>query len=134
LKNGCAIGKGFPHNARNLTSLIHTHNGHSRFTNGTKTLAIEYSADKQSKVFTAASDIAFADNQGRKSSEGYLFTRFGGPVNWKATKQRTVITSTTEAELLALTTAAKESSWWSRFFNDIKLDLEQDITIECDNS
>jgi hypothetical protein len=35
-------------------------------------------------VFSAASDAAFADNQDRKSSEGYLFTLFGGPVDWKA--------------------------------------------------
>lgn len=79
------------------------------YLNKTKTFAIEYSADNLSRVFSAASDAAFADNQDRKSSEGYLFTLFGGPVDWKATKQKTVTTSTTEAELMALTTIAKET-------------------------
>ena len=78
---------------------------------GTRTLAIEYGPDRdqKSEVFTCASDAAFADNQDRKSSDGYLFKLFGGPVDWRAGKQKTVITSSTEAELLSLTQTAKES-------------------------
>jgi hypothetical protein len=80
---------------------------------GTRTLAIEYGPDRDQKpeVFTCASDAAFADNQDRKSSDGYLFKLFGGPVDW-----RTVTTSSTEAELLSLAQTAKESYWWIRFF------------------
>lgn len=36
------------------------------------------------------------------SSQGYIFYLFGGPLLWKATRQATVTTSTTEAELLVL--------------------------------
>ena len=60
------------------------------------------------KVFECSSDAAFADNPDRKSSFGYLFKLFGGPIAWKATKQATVTTSSTEAELLAISTASKE--------------------------
>jgi hypothetical protein len=33
---------------------------------------------------------------------------FSGPINWSAKKQKTMIISTTEAELLALSEAAKQ--------------------------
>jgi hypothetical protein len=36
---------------------------------------------------------------------------FGGLIGWRANKQNTVITSTIEAELLALAQAAKESMY-----------------------
>lgn len=67
------------------------------------------------------------------------------PENWKemtrhryseafmAAKQRTVTTSTTEAELLALTEAGKTVQWWMRLFKEIGFDPEHPITIRCDN-
>jgi hypothetical protein len=63
---------------------------------GTRTLAIEYSPDGANCEFS--SDAAFADTEDRKSSEGYLFKMFGGAVDWRASKQKTVTTSTTEAD------------------------------------
>ncbi|KAL1953580.1 hypothetical protein VTO42DRAFT_2583 [Malbranchea cinnamomea] len=60
-------------------------------------------------LFKAYSDAAYADDPTtHHSSEGYLFSLFEGPVDWKAERQSTVITLTTEAELLALSHAAKE--------------------------
>jgi hypothetical protein len=56
-------------------------------------------------------------------------------VDWRATKQRTVTTSTTEAELLAISNAARETFWWTRFFRDVGLELDSSRpTILCDNS
>jgi hypothetical protein len=63
----------------------------------------------------------------------YLFKLFEGPVDWRASKQRTVTTSTTEAELLALSSAAKEAIWWKRFFKSIDLELDHDLVLQCDN-
>jgi hypothetical protein len=45
----------------------------------------------------------FVDKSGL---DGYLFKLFGMPIDWKATKQRSVTKSTTEAELYALSRAA----------------------------
>ena len=43
-------------------------------------------------------------------------------------------TSSTEAELLALSHAAKDVIWWKRFFNGIRqLDIDQNFAILCDN-
>ena len=74
--------------------------------------AIEYSPTAiEQQVFTCTSDAAFADNPTTWCSiEGFLFQLYGGPIDWKSTKQKTVTTSSTEAEFLALSHAAKESS------------------------
>ena len=81
------------------------------------------------------SDAAYADDvETRKSSEGYLFKLFGGSIDWKARKQQTVTTSTTEAEFLSLQRAAKELQAWFHLFNAIKFDTEQaENMLECDN-
>jgi Reverse transcriptase (RNA-dependent DNA polymerase) len=100
----------------------------------TRTLAIEYSVRQEGEIFMAASDAAFADDpETRKSSDGYLFQLYGGPIDWRAAKQRTVTTSSTEAELLSLTVAAKEFIWWNRFFSNIRFNMKQRLSIACDN-
>ena len=58
---------------------------------------------------------------------------FGGPILWKAGKQDTVTTSSTEAELLALSSAAKEEYALRRLFEEIELDIEQAWSLVCDN-
>jgi hypothetical protein len=57
---------------------------------------------------------------------------FGGLIHWKASKQKTVTTSSTEAELLALTLTGKEYIWWLRHFKAINVQIE-DPTLLCDN-
>jgi Reverse transcriptase (RNA-dependent DNA polymerase) len=99
----------------------------------TRFLSLEYDGDSSSDVFMCASDAAFADNPDRRSSDGYLFQLFGGPIDWKAAKQRTVTTSSTEAELLSLSRAAKETLWWQRFFTAINFDTGEEMSIYCDN-
>jgi len=102
---------------------------------GTRTYAIEYSArTNNQQAFVCASDAAFADDLAtRRSTEGYLFQLFGGPIDWRSTKQKTVTTSSTEAELLALTHATKEIFWWKRFFQSVQLSLDHELIVSCDN-
>jgi hypothetical protein len=85
--------------------------------------------------FVVASDASFADNSiDRKSSQGYVMRLFGGLISWRASKQDTVTTSTTEAELLALSQAAKESMFMSRLFENLRVSLDdKTIRIQCDN-
>jgi hypothetical protein len=104
------------------------------YLNGTHSLATEFSATDTPHKFTCASDAAFADDSvTRYSTEGYLFQLFGGPIDWRSTKQKTVTTSSTEAELLALSHAAKEVLWWKRLFEAIQFNLGHEIVIKCDN-
>ena len=100
----------------------------------TKTLAIEFSKSKIDPIFLSSTDAAFADDQKtRKSSFGYLIQLYGGPIDWKASKQATVTTSSTEAELLALSETARQTLWWKRFFASINFDTQQQLVIHCDN-
>jgi hypothetical protein len=88
----------------------------------------------QDLEFLVASDAAFADDpKTRKSSQGMIMTLFGGPISWKAGKQDTVTTSSTEAELLAFTHTAKEALATQRLFQQLDLQLDQQLVIQCDN-
>ena len=86
------------------------------------------------KAFKAYTNSSFADDQqDRKSTQGYLFTLFGGPIIWKSGKQIMVITSSTEAELLALSMAWKEAIAAIRLFQDVCQQLNEDFIIWYDN-
>jgi uncharacterized protein YacL (UPF0231 family) len=85
--------------------------------------------------FLVATDASFADNSlDRKSSQAYVMVLFGGVVGWRANKQTTVTTSTTEAELLSLSQGAKEGQYIKRLLDELSVSLdEQRIRIHCDN-
>ena len=84
-------------------------------------------------TFFGASDAAFADLPNRTSTEGFVFTLFGGPVDWKSNRQRSVTKSTTESELYSLSRAASESIWWERFFKQFQFHPGQPVTLYSDN-
>jgi hypothetical protein len=89
----------------------------------------------EAQSFICASDASFADNSvDRKSSQGYIMKLFGGPIAWRANKQDTVTTSSTEAELLALSQTAKEAIFISRLFKAMTLRLNEPLIIKCDNT
>ena len=93
------------------------------------------STDKRADIFICSSDSSFADNsRDRKSSQGYIMTLFGGPIAWRASKQATVTTSSTEAELLAISEAAKEAIFLSRMLRALYLQIQDPLQLECDNS
>ncbi|KAF7570285.1 hypothetical protein PtrM4_102870 [Pyrenophora tritici-repentis] len=99
----------------------------------TKLLSLSFGGDDQLVV---ASDASFADNTAdRKSSQGYVIKLFGGLIAWRANKQDTITTSTTEAELLALSQVAKESMFVRMLLEELRVELtEKTITIQCDNT
>jgi hypothetical protein len=102
----------------------------------TRAYAIEYSVPQsvnEDHIFFCASDAAYTgDHQTRKSTGGFLHKLFGGPIDWHSGKQKIVTTSRTEAELLALTRAAKNTIWWSHLFRNIcwTFTIENSIGIE----
>ena len=66
------------------------------------------------------SDFAGCEDS-RKSTTGWVFTMAGGPVSWKSQRQKTVATSTLDAEYVAAAEAAKEAVWIRNFVNDLKI-------------
>lgn len=99
----------------------------------TRYRALQYGDKGDMESFELASDASFADNLDRRSSAGYICQVYGGPVDWKASKQPTVTTSTTEAELLGMSDAARSLQWWKRFLGRIKFKTNHTIALRCDN-
>jgi hypothetical protein len=58
----------------------------------------------------AYSDVLFVDAEDYKSTLGYLFKFAGGTICYCTCKQKLVTTSTTKAEYVGLTYAAKEAT------------------------
>ena len=102
---------------------------------GSQDFCIRYGGDARDlSSFVCASDASFGDNSlDRKSSQGYIMKLFGGAVALRANKQDTVTTSSTEAELLAISQTAKEAIYLSRLMQALKLVIPEALTIECDN-
>ncbi|KAJ5394853.1 uncharacterized protein N7487_009156 [Penicillium crustosum] len=108
-----------------------------RYLDSTRYFALEYHPMHDLEpALQFVSDASFGDHTDRKSSEGYLCRLFGGAVDWKAGKQRTVTTSTTEAELLALSEAAKSALWRKRLLAAVNLVYQNSEAMEsqCDNA
>ena len=56
----------------------------------------------------------------------YLYTLYGGAISWKSAKQPIVATSSTEAEYIACTDAAKEGLWLRRIMTEIRGELARE--------
>lgn len=107
-----------------------------RYLDGTKYYCIIFDGNCDPRIiFLGSSDASFADDlETRHSSQGYCFKLFGGLIDWRAGKQKTVTMSSTEAELLAVTDTAKEAMWWDRFFKNVELDVGHKTIIQYDNA
>ncbi len=83
--------------------------------------------------------IGFADSnfagdpEDRKSVMGHCFFLNRAVVSWCSKKQRTVSTSTTKAEYIALGHAAREAVWIRRFIHKMRLEVVESITLHGDN-
>jgi hypothetical protein len=66
------------------------------------------------------SDFAGCEDS-RRSTTGWVFTLAGGPVSWSSQRQKTVATSTMDAEYIAGAEAAKEAVWIRNFINDLHI-------------
>ena len=65
-----------------------------------------------------------------------MFTLNGGAICWRSVKQTCVADSTTEAEYVAASEAAKEAVWLKKFLLDLHVisSVDRLITLYCDNS
>ncbi|KAL2887234.1 Retrovirus-related Pol polyprotein from transposon TNT 1-94 [Ceratocystis lukuohia] len=89
----------------------------ARYLRDTASLGIGFSLRRSGGMeesLIGYSDADYANSKDRKSVSGMVFTLAGGPIKWKAQKQRSVATSTTEAEYVGFTPCAKEGIWIHR--------------------
>ena len=80
-----------------------------RYLQGTKELELVYGGERRGLVGYVDADGATQDH--RRAISGYVFMVDGGAVSWSSKKQELVTLSTTEAEYVAQTHAAKEAVW-----------------------
>lgn len=69
----------------------------------------------------------------RRSVTGYCAFVAGGCVSWRARKQPTVATSTTEAEYRAAYEATQEAVWLKQLLSDMGYTLNAPVALFCDN-
>jgi hypothetical protein len=90
---------------------------------GTKSPCIKY--DGASKTgFMAYSDTNWAgDHETRRSTSGYAIFLGDGIVSWLSRRQHKITLSSTEAEYVGMTEAAKQLSWIQNLLSELKFKL-----------
>jgi hypothetical protein len=78
-------------------------------------------------------DADWGSQKHRHSISGFSFHFGQGAVSWSSKKQNIVSLSSTEAEYVAQTHAAKEAIWLRRFISEMSGGDEKPLTISCDN-
>ena len=78
-------------------------------------------------------DADWASQAHRHSILGFSFHMGVGAVSWSCKKQNIIALSSTEAEYIALTHAAKEAIWLRNFLGEIRGCKQDPIMINCDN-
>ena len=81
-----------------------------RYLQGTRKHGITYGPTPSLLHSHSDSDYA-ADPDTRKSTTGNMHILNGGPISWRSTKQDAVVLSTTEAECIAASAAARRIKW-----------------------
>ena len=105
-----------------------------RYLKGTMDDVLRYGGSYSNLQVVGYCDADYAgDIDSRKSTTGYVFLLNGGAISWNSKKQPTVALSTTEAEYMAATHAAKEAIWFQRFFKETGFLLDGPMTIFSDN-
>jgi gag-polypeptide of LTR copia-type len=80
------------------------------------------------------SDADYAnDKDDRLSVSGYTFLLCGGAVSWASRRQKTLVTSTVEAEYMAIAEAAKEAVWWRSLLGELDHDVSHPTPLFNDN-
>jgi hypothetical protein len=110
-----------------------------RYLKGTLSYCIIYGSYGRLEVgLCGFSDSDYAgDPEDRLSTYGYIFTLYRGPISWTSKKQRSVSTSTTEAEYVALCQAGKQAVWSRGLLRELGhtdlLESKFTVPISCDN-
>jgi hypothetical protein len=102
-----------------------------RYLLGMKKLELTYGGEKRGLVGYVDADGASQDH--RRAISGYVFMVDGGAVSWSSKKQELVTLSTTEAEYVAQTHAAKEAIWLRRLLTELFDSIHTPTTLFSDS-
>jgi len=88
-----------------------------RYLKGTRDLSLVYGGKREDLQGWVDADGASQEH--RRAISGYVFMVDGGAISWSSKKQELVTLSTTEAEYVAATHAAKEGMWLRALFGEV---------------
>jgi hypothetical protein len=106
---------------------------------GTMNFKLVYDGNRIDKGINQLCGYSDADWAGdindRRSTSGYVFMMSNAAIIWSSQKQSSVALSTTEAEYMAISQAAREALWFQTLLKEISYSESEDqpITIHCDN-
>jgi hypothetical protein len=103
-----------------------------RYVQGTIDLGLCYNKGYD-VALTGYADSDWAGDTDRRSTTGYLFEVYGATVSWVTKKQSTVSLSSTEAEYVALATAAAELIWMKRLLQEMGVIFSGPVIMNEDN-
>ena len=107
-----------------------------RYLAGTAHASLTYTGTAQQHpqlVGYSDADWAQDTDDKRKSTSGYVFVMCGAAVSWQSKKQSTIALSTTEAELMAITSSMKELLWFRHHLSGLRLERTQPTTLLVDS-
>ncbi|KAK8563304.1 hypothetical protein V6N12_035454 [Hibiscus sabdariffa] len=102
----------------------------------TKDVFLVYGGEEELRI-KGYTDASFqTDKDDSRSQSGFVFYLNGGAVSWKSSKQDTVADSTTEAEYIAASEAAKEAVWIKKFITGLGVipSISDAVDLYCDNN
>ncbi|KAK8574601.1 hypothetical protein V6N12_062291 [Hibiscus sabdariffa] len=102
----------------------------------TKDVFLVYGGEEELHI-KGYTDASFqTDKDDSRSQSGFVFYLNGGAVSWKSSKQDTVADSTTEAEYIAASEAAKEAVWIKKFITELGVipSIADAVDLYCDNN
>jgi hypothetical protein len=94
-------------------------------------LELTYGGDKRG--LEGYVDADGASQEHRRAISGYVFLVDGGVISWSSKKQELVTLSTTEAEYVAATHAAKEAIWIRRLIGELFEPIDKPTTLFSDS-
>ena len=106
-----------------------------KYLNGTRNYALVYDgAGGVGNGLMAYTDSDYAqDPTHRLSQTGNLVILACGPISWKSFVQKSIATSSTEAEYMALCDCAKQVVWIRLLLEELKLPVKIPVPIYVDN-
>lgn len=108
-----------------------------RYIRGTTDLSLTFDGHGTQQILLGYADADWGGCLNtRRSTTGYVFKTYGGVVAWKSRRQPSTALSTTHAELLATTDAARQALWLRQLLEDLGLGIPNGtpVSLYNDNS
>jgi len=105
-----------------------------RYLKGTINYGITYSKIEDLNDYVHGySDASFANYHDRTSVSGYNFMKAEGAITWGSKKQNTVSLSSTEAEYICMSDAARDALWLRSLYSELGYTQPEPTLVRGDN-